>query len=90
MEIGYRPGEAGDYQLIGQISYQSGLFDKAQEYFKKSLTIITETGHNREEAISYANLGRCFLSLYKYDVAKDYFQKALSLSREIALNLVDY
>ncbi|XP_022778862.1 uncharacterized protein LOC111320466 [Stylophora pistillata] len=90
MELGDRPGEAGDHHLLGCISYQSGLYDKAQEYFKKFLTIFTEIGHNRGEAISYACLAQCFHSLCKYDVAEDYFQKALSLSREIGLNLEEY
>ena len=58
-------------------------YDKAKEYYEKSLEIKIEIGDRQGEANAYGNLGNVFHSLAEYDKAKEYYEKSLAIKIEI-------
>ena len=64
------------FQSLGQC-------DKAEEYYQKTLVILTETGDREAVGSCYENLGTVFQSLGLCDMTKEYLQKALVIATEI-------
>ena len=88
--FGDRSGEAANYRHLGLICRKRGEYDKAQEYYEKSLTIYVEIGERVGVLFNYSDLGLCFQSLGKYDMAEEYLKQALLLSRDIGHNLGEF
>ena len=88
--FGDKSGEAANYRHLGLICRKRGEYDKAQEYYEKSLTIYVEIGERVGVLFNYSDLGLCFQSLGKYDMAEEYLKQALLLSRDIGHNLGEF
>ena len=72
---------ASSYNNIGAVYSQKGDYDKALEYYIKSLSIIGEK--NPLAAHSYNNIGTIYLDKGDYDQALAYLQKALTIKQQL-------
>jgi two-component system NarL family sensor kinase len=79
-------GLSGDYIWIGNV-FNEGLhqFDKAVEYFTKSLEIATKLNDSTLISYNYNNLGQAYYFAKNYDKALDYYL----LSKKIKTLLQD-
>jgi len=66
---------------LGSVYSQKGNYDKALQYFIKSLSIIGEKSHLA--GLSYNNIGTIYLEKGDYDRALEYFQKALTIRLQV-------
>jgi serine phosphatase RsbU (regulator of sigma subunit) len=57
-------------------------FQKAQEYYQKTLNVKKEMGDSSRLATTYNNIGVIFNSLRKYDIAKRYFDTTLYFAQK--------
>ena len=63
-------------------------YNKAQEYFNKSLKIFEKLGNKKGIANSYLNIGEISIKLEENQKAIDFLTKGLNISKEInVLNL---
>jgi tetratricopeptide (TPR) repeat protein len=60
-----------------------GQYEKASEWFEKSLSSSRKIGDRGTLAMSYLNFAVTFLSLGKYNKANEYNQKALVIFTEV-------
>ena len=60
-----------------------GKYEKAEDLYKKLLSITIETGGRREEALCYVYLWSIYQSLGLYGKAEEYQKKALAIAKEI-------
>ncbi len=70
---------AYSYNNIARVMNETGEYDSALYYVKKSLTIKLKDGSKNDVANSYDYLGRIYLNLNKPDTAIFFSQKALNL-----------
>lgn len=66
---------------MGMIYAETGEYDSARLYFKKSLYIESEFQRIRRKIGAYNNLGELEALVGNYDSAQYYYQQAVSLSR---------
>lgn len=81
---------ASCYIHLGQVSIAQGKWDKAGEYFLKSLEISRQmcereesTGARKSLADAYAWLGRVRQEAFAFGEAQDYFQRGLEIYRQL-------
>jgi serine phosphatase RsbU (regulator of sigma subunit) len=73
---------ANDYNIMGVIHLNLKVFEKAKEYWLKSLQINILTNNEESEIDNYGNLGDVEAELHKYDSALYYFNKGLLLIKK--------
>ena len=71
---------ASSYNNLGSVYSKKGNYDKALEYYIKSLDIVSEK--SSLAPVSYNNIGTIYLDKGDYDRALEYLQKALSIRRQ--------
>ena len=82
-KINYPLGEAEASEIIGNVHYHLGEFEKAIQYFLESLKIYRKTEHQKGIANVYNHIGKCYRDMSNYDKALEYHKKALEINREI-------
>ena len=68
---------------LANIYYQQSKCEETKQFCEEALSIMIETGNNREIGVCYGNLGTVFISVSQYTKAKEYLQKSLVISKEI-------
>ena len=63
--------------------YFKGNYEKALEYYEKSLKISEEIGCKKGMGKSYNNIGNIYLNQGNYEKALEYYEKSLKISEEI-------
>lgn len=76
-------GMAQCYNNIGNIHYDNGSYDKAIEYFLKSLKTHEDLGAKSSMAGCYVNMGNVYFDQGLYDKSTEYYFKSLKLSEEV-------
>ncbi|PIP54973.1 MAG: hypothetical protein COX07_02435 [Bacteroidetes bacterium CG23_combo_of_CG06-09_8_20_14_all_32_9] len=71
-------------RYIGTIYLYQGLYDKAIEYYLKSLKITKEIGDKKEMAKCYNNIGMVHDNEGSYDKAIEYYFKSLKIFEELS------
>ncbi|MEO0902945.1 MAG: tetratricopeptide repeat protein, partial [Bacteroidota bacterium] len=71
------------YNNIASIYFQQREFEKAAEFYKKSLVLEEEFGNASGIALKYNNLGSVYKELGKLNTAETYYQKALTMRMEL-------
>jgi class 3 adenylate cyclase/Tfp pilus assembly protein PilF len=66
------------WNMIGNVHYSLGIYDKALEYFSKSLSTYEARGEKSGIALVTGNFGNVYLNIGIYDKALEYYSKALS------------
>jgi len=78
-----KKGVSDCYNNIGIVYYFRSNFDKAIEYYQKSLYIKEELGDKKGISNNYNNIGMVHLEQGNYDKTMDYFLKALKIREEL-------
>jgi tetratricopeptide (TPR) repeat protein len=71
------------------VHYYKGDYDKALDYFKRSLKISEELDHKYWMGISLNNIGIVHYRKGDYNKAEDYLEKSLAIQKEIGLGADD-
>lgn len=66
---------------IANIYWEHNDYQKAIDYFERSLELNQKVDNENGEAMIHSNLGMLYSDLRKYDVALDYFNKTLAARR---------
>lgn len=82
-DLDYPLGEAISLEVIGSIHYDLGDFEKAIQYFLKSLKIYQKEGNKKGVAEIYNHIGMCYRDMSNFDKAMEYHKKALKINQEI-------
>jgi len=65
---------------LGEIYYYKNNYDKATEYFNKSIAVL---GYSENSSFAYNGLGKLYLEQGKYNEALKYHKKALQISEDL-------
>ncbi|MBN2180258.1 MAG: tetratricopeptide repeat protein [Deltaproteobacteria bacterium] len=68
------PGKARCHNNLGRSYYREGIFEEAEQEYKKALALDPEYFH------AYNNLGSVYASMEKYDEAIEQYQQGLSVN----------
>ena len=68
---------------IAQNYKRRSKYEAAKQFYEKALSIMIDTGNNREVGVCYENLGTVSFSVGQYTKAEEYLHKALVISKEI-------
>ena len=81
------PDIAASYNNLGAAYDSKGNYERAIEYYEKSLAIrLKKLGSNHPDiAISYNSLGSAYYSKGNYDRAIEYYEKSLMISTAVVL-----
>ncbi|MEO3807594.1 tetratricopeptide repeat protein [Sphaerisporangium sp. B11E5] len=79
---GSREQAAGFHQL-GLIAQRWGEYDRALEWYRKSLTIKEDLGNRAGMAASYHHLGRIAQERGELDQALEWYRKSLTISEDL-------
>ncbi|MEM1336269.1 MAG: tetratricopeptide repeat protein [Bacteroidota bacterium] len=71
------------YNNIGSIYFEQHEFQRAAEFYTKSLALEKEFGDTNGIALKYNNLGSVYKELGDLDRAEEYFNKALTMRKEL-------
>lgn len=71
------------YSVIAVLFLSVNVYDKAYEYFLKSLHISEEFGHRQEICITNSNIGGVYLKLLNYEEALICFSTGLKTAEEL-------
>ncbi len=71
------------YNNIASIYFQKKTFNKAAEFYKKSLVLEEEFGNQNGIALKYNNLGSVYKELGDLTIAETYFKKALKMRENL-------
>ncbi len=71
------------YNNIASIYFEQQKFEKAAEFYTKSLALEEEFGDDNGIALKYNNLGSVYKELGELGRAEDYFRKALTMRKEL-------
>ncbi|MEM9076969.1 MAG: tetratricopeptide repeat protein [Bacteroidota bacterium] len=71
------------YNNIASIYFQQRKFEKAAEFYEKSLMLEEKFGNKGGIALKYNNLGSVYKELGDFDTAEDYYRKALIMRKEL-------
>jgi len=75
-------GESKILNNLGNIEHVTGNFDKAVEYYVRSLELKRKAGDKRGMAAGYFNIGAIKSDMKQLDAARDDFLKAIELAKE--------
>jgi tetratricopeptide (TPR) repeat protein len=76
-------GSAGACNELGIINERLGHYDKALEYYAKSLKITQKTGDLEHQSATLNNIAAIYMSLGDYGKALEYFERSFEISRRI-------
>ena len=79
-----RQGVAASFVSLGNAYYALGQYEKAIDYYQRSLDLSKKINDRQGEANSLGNLGVVYQSLGQYKKAIDYHQKSLDIKKEIS------
>lgn len=82
LETGKKRDIASSYNNIGTVYYSQKNYDKALEFFKKSMEISEESGDKSTLSSSYQNIGNIYSDLNKEKLAVHYFEQSLKIKLE--------
>ncbi len=72
----------GDYFNLGLVHYYLENYEKALDYYQKTLTITIKNKHKIGEAMCYNNIGIVYLEQNRFNLALKYFNKSLKIAKE--------
>ena len=81
--LGFRAQESKIAFQLAKLCQLQSKYKEAKELYKKSLSIMIETGDRKGEVLCYGNLGSVYQSVSEYGKAKEYQKKALAITKEI-------
>ncbi|MFT2007675.1 tetratricopeptide repeat-containing sensor histidine kinase [Pontibacter sp. 13R65] len=82
VQSGYKAGEAKALNLLGYAEVVLGEYDKALDYYFKSLKIAEKTGSIEALTISYNSIGSVYFRIKDNDRALDFYNQSLKLALE--------
>ncbi len=86
-DLGIRHGRmdlsAWALRLIGNVLFDQGYPDQAEDYYLRALGLFKEIGEKKGIARCYNNLGVANAERGEYDKALDYYNRALNMYKEI-------
>ena len=82
IEAGDQRALATTYNNIGSIYDSKGDYDKALEWFMKSLKIAEQIGDQAELATNYNNIAGIYFSRGDYKMVQDYVEKAANIGQK--------
>jgi diguanylate cyclase (GGDEF)-like protein len=71
------------YVILGVVLLRLGKFNRAEQYFKKSLRIRRSIGDKKNVAACYVDLGLNYQGKFDIKVSERFFNKALSIYQEV-------
>lgn len=71
------------YVILGVILLRLGKFNRAEQYFKKSLKIRRSIGDKRNIAACYVDLGLNYQGKFNIRMSERFFNRALSIYQEV-------
>jgi diguanylate cyclase (GGDEF)-like protein len=71
------------YVILGVILLRLGKFNRAEQYFKKSLRIRRSIGDKKNVAACYVDLGLNYQGKFNVKASERFFNKALSIYQEV-------
>ena len=74
---------AGAYHQLGNTAYLRGRLDKADDWYRKALTIDEELGDRPHMASTYHQLGMTAQDRGRLDEAGDWYRKSLTIAEEL-------
>ena len=74
---------ATSFNMQGVSLMNQGNYEKALEYYSKSLTILEELGDKKGIGSTYNNIGNIYSSQGNYEKALEYYSKSLAIKKEI-------
>jgi tetratricopeptide (TPR) repeat protein len=75
---------AATYHQFGRVAQERGRLDKAEDWYRKSLTIKENLGDRPGMAISYQQLGVIAQIRGQLDEAEDWYRKSLTIEEDIS------
>lgn len=82
-EANFQPGIALSYSDIAGVNYYNEHFDKAAEYWEKSIEIYKNLNKIKQAANDLSNLGITYLELHNLNGAEKALLEALAISHEV-------
>ena len=77
-----RSGKISQYYL-GSIYFDKGDYEKAMDYYERSLTIDEELGYTYGMGSSLGNIGNVHYNKGDLDTALDYYERSLKIDEEL-------
>ena len=71
------------YVILGVVFLRLGRFNRAEQYFRKSLRIRRSIGDKKNIAACYVDLGLNYQGKFNIRASEKYFNKALSIYQEV-------
>lgn len=71
--------KAAAFDNIGHLYYKMAYYQKALEYYAKSLATKRETGQSAGAEFLFLNMGLCHINLNKYDSGQGYITQAFAM-----------
>jgi tetratricopeptide (TPR) repeat protein len=68
---------------LGLLYKAMGKWDKAIEYYQRSLALCEKVGNERGMATTFNNLGTAYRDRRKWDQAVEYYQRSLTIYRKV-------
>ncbi len=81
--IGNKKKMAHALNTQGVTFYIQGNYEKALEYYDKSLKLKEETGDKKGMALSYNNIGLIYKNQGNYEKALEYYDKSLKVRESL-------
>lgn len=82
----HKKAKALSYGKLAKIYSIEGKFDKAINYYEKSLSYFESMGDNRWVSILNKSIGNLYSSINEYEKAETHFFKSLSFGKKIGIN----
>lgn len=80
--LGYKPGEAFAYRVVGVAHWARGHYSTAQEYLFEGLKIYQQLNDTLGIASMFNNLGLVYFDQRSYELGLEYFEEALAKYKE--------
>lgn len=80
--LGYQPGEAFAYRVVGVAHWARGHYSTAQEYLFAGLKIYQQLSDTIGIASMFNNLGLVYFDQRSYELGLEYFEEALTKFKE--------
>ncbi len=73
---------AGIYQQLGAVAQEWARWDEAEEWYRRSLTIVEDQGHRSRMASVYHQLGIVEQGRGRWDAAEEWYRRSLTIEEE--------
>ncbi|MFZ6010472.1 MAG: tetratricopeptide repeat protein, partial [Bacteroidota bacterium] len=71
------------YQLLGDVYYRAGQYDKSMEYHKLALQGSVVVNDKLLESYAYDNIANVYVAQNDFERAKEYFEKSIKVCAEV-------